>query len=50
MRHACARLKLQGAYMGLMRQLKPAQKLRVKAVNEKRGLEAAILMACAIRS
>ena len=37
-----AQLKLQGAYMGYMRQLKPAQKLRVKAVKEKRGLEAAI--------
>ena len=45
-----AQLKLQGAYMGFMRQLKPAEKLRVKAVKEKRGLEAAILMACAIRS
>ena len=37
-----AQLKLQGAYMGVMRQLKPAQKLRVKAVKEKRGFEAAI--------
>jgi hypothetical protein len=37
-----AQLKLQGAYMGYMRQLKPAQKLRVKAVKEKRGFEAAI--------
>jgi hypothetical protein len=27
-----AQRKLQGAYMGYMRQLKPAQKLRVKAV------------------
>ena len=26
-----AQLKLQGAYMGFMRQLKPAQKARVKA-------------------
>ena len=40
-----AQLKLQGAYMGLMRQLKPAQKLRVKAVKEKRGFEAAITVA-----
>ena len=40
-----AQLKLQGAYMGYMRQLKPAQKLRVKAVKEKRGFEAAIRMA-----
>jgi L,D-peptidoglycan transpeptidase YkuD (ErfK/YbiS/YcfS/YnhG family) len=37
-----AQLKLQGAYMGHMRQLKPAQKLRVKAVKEKRGFEAMI--------
>ena len=28
--------------MGHMRQLKPAQKARVKAVKEKRGFEAAI--------
>jgi hypothetical protein len=27
-----AQLKLQGAYMGYMRQLKPAQKARVKAL------------------
>jgi hypothetical protein len=40
-----AQLKLQGAYMGYMRQLKPAQKLRVKAVKEKRGFEAAIRVA-----
>ena len=37
-----AQLKLQGSYLGYMRQLKPAQKLRVKAVKEKRGFEAAI--------
>ena len=37
-----AQLKLQGAYMGYMRQLKPAQKARVKAVKENRGFEAAI--------
>jgi hypothetical protein len=40
-----AQLKLQGAYMGYMRQLKPAQKARVKAVKEKRGFEAAIRVA-----
>jgi hypothetical protein len=40
-----AQLKLQGAYMGYMRQLKPAQKARVKAVKEKRGFEAAIRIA-----
>ena len=40
-----AQLKLQGAYMGYMRGLKPAQKARVKAVKEKRGFEAAIRVA-----
>ena len=40
-----AQLKLQGAYMGFMRQLKPGQKVRVKAVKEKRGFEAAIRLA-----
>jgi hypothetical protein len=40
-----AQLKLQGAYMGWMRQLKPAQKARVKAVKEKRGFEAATTLA-----
>jgi hypothetical protein len=37
-----AQLKLQGAYMGFMRQLKPAQKARVKAMKARRGFEAAI--------
>jgi hypothetical protein len=37
-----AQLKLHGQYIGHMRHLKPAQKLRVKAVKEKRGVEAAI--------
>ena len=37
-----AQLKLQGAYMGFMRQLGPRQQARVKAVKEKRGFEAAI--------
>ena len=37
-----ALLKLQGSYMGFMRQLKPAQKARVKALKEKKGFEAAI--------
>jgi hypothetical protein len=40
-----AQLKLQGAYMGYMRQLGPRQKAQVKAVKEKRGFEAAIKMA-----
>jgi hypothetical protein len=37
-----AQLKLQGAYMGYMRQLKPAQKVRVKTIKAKRGFQAAI--------
>ena len=37
-----AQLKLQGKYMGFMRQLGPRQQARVKAVKEKRGFEAAI--------
>jgi hypothetical protein len=37
-----AQLKLQGAYMGYMRQLGPRQKARVKAEKEKRGIGAAI--------
>jgi hypothetical protein len=40
-----AQLKLQGAYMGYMRQLRPRQKVRVKAVKERRGIEAAIKLA-----
>jgi len=38
-------LKLQGSYMGYMRQLKPKQKARVKAVKEKKGFPAAIAAA-----
>jgi len=38
-------LKLQGSYMGYMRQLKPKQKARVKAVKQKKGFPAAIAMA-----
>jgi len=38
-------LKLQGSYMGYMRQLKAKQKARVKAVKEKRGFPAAIAVA-----
>lgn len=37
-----AQLKLQGAYMGIIRQLGPRAKPRVQAVKEKRGFEAAI--------
>jgi hypothetical protein len=40
-----AQLKLHGQYIGHIRHLKPAQKLRVKAVKEKRGFEAAIRVA-----
>jgi len=39
---ARAALKLQGAYMGHMRQLKPAQKAMVRAIKEKSGVKAAI--------
>ena len=38
-------LKLQGRYLGYMRQLKPAVKARVKAVKAKKGMHAAIAMA-----
>jgi hypothetical protein len=37
-----AALKLQGAYIGHMRHLKPRQKAQVKAIKEKRGMEAAV--------
>ena len=40
-----AQLKLQGAYMGFMRQLGPRQQARVRAVKEKRGFEAALTVA-----
>ena len=40
-----AQRKLHGSYIGHLRHLKPAQKLRVKAVKEKRGYEAAIRVA-----
>jgi hypothetical protein len=40
-----AQLKLQGQYMGYMRQLKPAQKARVRAVKETKGFGAAIRVA-----
>jgi hypothetical protein len=38
-------LKLQGSYLGYMRQLKPTQKAKVKAVKAKKGMRAAIAMA-----
>lgn len=40
-----AALKLQGAYIGHMRHLKPRQKAEVKAIREKRGMEAAVALA-----
>ena len=38
-------LKLQGRYLGYMRQLAPAQKSRVRATKEKSGMNAAIKLA-----
>jgi hypothetical protein len=38
-------LKLQGSYLGYMRQLKPALKAKVKAVKAKKGMRVAIAMA-----
>ena len=40
-----AQRKLHGSYIGHLRHLKPAQKLRVKAVKANRGYEAAIRVA-----
>ena len=40
-----AGLKLQGAYMGFMRQLGPRQKTRVKALKAAEGFPAAIALA-----
>jgi hypothetical protein len=40
-----AALKLQGAYMGYMRQLGPRQKARVKALKAAKGFPAAIALA-----
>ncbi len=40
-----AALKLQGAYMGYMRQLNSKQKRQVKAVKEKKGFRAATAVA-----
>ena len=39
---ARASLKLQGRYMGYMRQLKPRQKAQVRKVKETKGVRAAI--------
>ena len=39
---ARASLKLQGRYMGYMRQLKPRQKAQVRKIKETKGVKAAI--------
>ena len=44
-----SQLKLQGQYMGTMRQLSPAQKARVRAIKEKSVQRAAIAAARAMR-
>jgi hypothetical protein len=44
-----SQLKLQGQYMGYMRQLSPAQKKRVRAVKERSGHRAAIAVARSLR-
>ena len=44
-----AQLKLQGEYMGTMRQLSAADKKKVRAIKEKRGHRAAIEAARALR-
>jgi hypothetical protein len=40
-----AQLKLHGRYLGHMRQLKPRQKARVRAVKQRKGYHAAIALA-----
>lgn len=45
---ARAALKLQGRYMGYMRQLKPGQKAQVRAIKESKGIELAIRRAQAL--
>ncbi len=42
---ARASLKLQGRYMGYMRQLKPRQKAQVRKIKETKGVRAAIARA-----
>jgi len=42
--------RLQGKYMGYVRNLKPAEKARVKAVREKQGMQAAIKLAASLGS
>ncbi len=35
-------LKLHGSYLGYVRQLKPKQRVQIRAIREKRGVQAAI--------
>ena len=42
---ARASLKLQGRYMGYMRQLKPMQKAQVRKIRVRKGIQVAILRA-----
>jgi hypothetical protein len=42
--------RLQGKYMGYVRNLKAAEKARVRAVREKQGIEAAIKLAASLGS
>ena len=42
--------RLQGKYMGSVRSLTAAEKARVKAVREKKGIEAAIRVAASLKS
>ncbi len=41
----CAALKLQGSYIGYLRNLKPMHKAQVKTLREKKGVRAAIAVA-----
>jgi hypothetical protein len=45
-----ASLKLQGRYMGYMRQLKPRQKAQVRKIKETKGVRVAISRAQQLRS
>jgi hypothetical protein len=47
---ARASLKLQGRYMGFMRQLKPRQKAQVRKIRETKGVRVAISRAQQLRS
>jgi hypothetical protein len=40
-----AQLKLQGLYIGYIRQLKPRQKMEVKRLRETKGMQKAIALA-----